>query len=96
LTTRKLPRPNLADKQLTRFWPAIGGRGFVAQLTKVDPFVTFVGRSLLIEPTGQLTRLTRPYYPKHGNLRLDAYMGAERQEPCPNSQMIMTAHAYIA
>jgi hypothetical protein len=35
-------------------------------------------------------------HPKHGNLPLDAYMCVERQEPCPNSQMIKTAHAYIA
>ena len=45
--------------------------------------------------SSQPTRLTRRYHPKHGNLPLDAYMCVERQEPCLNSQMIKTAHAYI-
>jgi hypothetical protein len=48
----------------------------------------------VIEPTTNTAY--KAYHPKHGNLPLDAYMCAERQEPCPNSQMIKTAHAYIA
>src|SRR5262245_40243259 len=46
--------------------------------------------------SSQPTRLTRRYHPKNGNLPLDAYMCVERQEPCLNSQMIKTAHVYIA
>jgi hypothetical protein len=47
-------------------------------------------------PLGGVNVWSEPYHPEHGKLILDAYMCAERQEPCPNSQMIKTAHAYIA
>src|SRR5262245_64630661 len=77
---RSLEPTNIAETPHVRFWPT-----------------AFLTRWKLAGPlSSQLpTRPTRPYHPKHGNLPLAAYMCAERQEPCPNSQMIKTAHAYI-